>query len=187
MNRRIVAWVPGILAAAAVAGLMTWLLFDSSKVDSARIPPVAAVRVDLAAMEPPASPGEQPVVNASKQEPLFAEAMKYYRQRDYSQASFALQRATAQQPDNPEIRFYLGVCYLLTSDIRAGIRELRVAEGLGASPYADRVHFYLAKAFLKQKDNTNAIRELTAIVNNGGNLAEPAKKLQLELAKASME
>ena len=55
------------------------------------------------------------------------------------------------------------------------------------APYADRVHFYLAKAFLKQKDNTNAIRELTAIVNNGGNLAEPAKKLQLELAKASME
>jgi len=130
MNRRIVTWVPGILAASAVAGLMSWLLVDSPKADSPSVPLVAAVKVDPAAMEPPASPGDQPLVTASKQEPLFAEAMKYYRQRDYSQASFALQRATAQQPDNPEIRFYLGVCYLLTEDTRAGIRELRVAEGL---------------------------------------------------------
>jgi predicted Zn-dependent protease len=123
------------------------------------------------------------MLDASNNAPLFAEAMKYYRQHDYSQASFALQQATSQQPENPEIRFYLGVCYLLTDDTHAGIRELRVAGGLGSSPYLDRIHYYLAKAFLKQKDTTNAMRELSA-VDNGGQLAESARKLRRELVNA---
>lgn len=108
--------------------------------------------------------------------------MKYYRARDYSRASFALQQATGQQPDNPEIRFFLGISYLLTNDTRAGIRELKVAECLGSSPYVDRIHFYLAKAFLRQKNTINAKRQWNALVDTGGNLAEPAKKLRFELA-----
>jgi TolA-binding protein len=182
MSSRITAWVPGLLAAAGIAGLLSWLMFDSPKVSSPPKPAVVAAKQDPAAIEPPPASG-QPMVAASNNEPLFAEAMRYYRQNDYSGASVALQRATAQQPENPEIRFYLGICYLMTNDTHAGIRELRVAGGLGSSPYLDRVHYYLAKAFLKQKDTTNAMRELAAI-DNGGNLAESARKLKGELANA---
>ena len=120
-------------------------------------------------------------------EPLFEEAMNYYRARDFSRASFVLQQATGQQPGNPEIRFFLGISYLLTNDTRAGIRELKVAEALSSSPYVDRIHFYLAKAFLRQKDTINAMRELNALADAGGNLAEPAQKLKLELAKNPTE
>src|SRR3954453_10307767 len=106
MSSRITAWVPGILAAAGVAGLLSWLMYDSPPVIPPAPHPVAAAKQDPASIEPP-SPVSQAMVEASNNEPLFAEAMKYYRQRDYSGASFALQRATSQQPENPEIRFYL--------------------------------------------------------------------------------
>lgn len=170
-----------MLAAAAVAGFITWLISDSP-VTTPPSSPAAKPRPDLEYFDPPTCPAGEPVVAATGNEPLFGEAMKYYRARDYSRASFALQQATGQQPDNPEIRFFLGISYLLTNDTRAGIRELKVAECLGSSPYVDRIHFYLAKAFLRQKNTINAMRQWNALVDTGGNLAEPAKKLRFELA-----
>lgn len=181
MNGRIAKWVPGMLAAAALAGFVIWLIADTPA--TTQPSSVAATsRPDPASFDAPACPEGAPVVTASVNEPLFLEAMKYYRAQDYSRASFALQKATGNQPDNPEIRFFLGISYLLTEDTRAGIRELKVADRLGTSPYVDRIHFYLAKALLRQKDTINAIRQLDMLVNGGGNLAEPARKLKLELA-----
>ncbi len=187
MSSRIVKWVPGILAAGATVGILAWLLFDSPGQSTAPSKPVVRAKVDPAAIDPPAPPLSQPIVAASKDEPLFAEAMNYYRKGDYTRASFALQQATAKQPENQEIRFFLGVCYLLAGDTHAGIRELRVARGLEDSPYVDQIHFYLAKAFLRQKDTTNATRELDALVDHGGNFAAPAKELKVELANTSIE
>ena len=182
MNGRIAKWVPGILAAAAVAGFVTWLVADTAPTLEPSSPAMSNSRPDPAAFDAPDGPAAEPLVTATASEPLFSEAMKYYRAQDYSRASFALQTATANHPDNPEIRFFLGISYLLTEDTRAGIRELKVAEGLETSPYVDRIHFYLAKALLRQKDTINAIRQLNTVVAAGGNLADPAKKLKLELA-----
>lgn len=186
MKRQIAKWVPGILAVLVLAAFIAWLIADTSR---SAPPPVAAAtpRPDLAAFDAPAPPTGKPMVATTDNTPLFEEAMKYYRVRDYSRASFALQQATSQQPDNPEIRFFLGVSYLLTDDTRAGIRELKVAQGLSTSPYVDRIHFYLAKALLKQKDTANAMRELSALVEAGGNLAVPAKKLRLAVAENASE
>ncbi len=186
MNDRIAKWVPGMLATAAVAGFITWLIADSP-VTTPPPSPAAQSRPDLASFDPPTGPAGEPVVAATGNEPLFVEAMKYYQARDYSRASFALQQATGRQPDNPEIRFFLGISYLLTNDTQAGIRELKVAEFLGSSPDVDRIRFYLAKGFLRQKDTTNALRQLDTLVDAGGNLAEPARKLRVELANNIIE
>ncbi len=186
MIGRIAKWVPGTLATAAVAGFITWLIADSP-VTTPPPGPAAQSRPDLASFDPPTGPAGEPVAAATANEPLFVEAMKYYQARDYSRASFALQQATSRQPGNPEFRFYLGISYLLTNDTQAGIRELKVAEGLGSSPYVDRTHFYLAKAFLRQKDTINAMRQLDTLVDGGGNLAEPARKLRFELANNIIE
>ena len=169
-----------MVAASVGVGVLTWMIADSP----VTIPPSGALTKsnrDLASFEPPPFPAEDLTVAATGAEPSFAAAMTYYRAADYSRASVALQQATSQQPDNPEIRFYLGVSYLLTDDTRAGIRELKVAERLGDSPYQDRIHFYLAKAFLKQKDTVNAVRELNTLVDTGGNLADTAKKLKSDV------
>ncbi len=182
MNGRIAKWVPGILAAAAVAGFVTWLIADMPLTTEPASPAVvSASHADPAHFDAPDWPAGEPAVAATANEPLFAEAMNYYRAKDYSRASYALQKATGQQPDNPEVRFFLGVTYLLTDDTQAGIRELKVAEGLQTSPYVERIHFYLAKALLRQKDTINAMRHLNTVVDAGGNLAAPAKKLKFEL------
>ncbi|MEO8125881.1 MAG: tetratricopeptide repeat protein [Bryobacteraceae bacterium] len=186
MRNGIGKWIPGLLAAAVVVGVLTWMIADSP---APRPEPAAAVepipapqqKLDPAAFDPPSYPGNTPAVPATVEEPLFAEAMTYYLAHDYSRASFALQKATGKHPENPEIRFYLGVSYLLTDDTQAGIRELKVAERLGDSPYMDRSQFYLAKAFLRQNDKVNALRLLDAVAGSGGSLAEPAKKLKAEL------
>jgi hypothetical protein len=187
MKSRIATWVPGILVITAIAGILTWFVVDARENSIPSAPTVSRAEHDPSSFDPPATPVGPTGVAASNQEPLFGEAMKYYRQRDYARASFSLRQATARQPENPEIRFFLGVSYLLTNDTRAGIQELRVAGGLGTSPYVDRIHFYLAKAFLRQKDTINAMRELDALVDNGGTLAEPAKKLKFELTNTSFE
>jgi predicted Zn-dependent protease len=187
MGSGIAKWIPGIVAAAAIVGFITWLMADSPVAGNPSIAVVAQPKPDLASFDPPECPPGPPVMAATVDEPLFAEAMKYYRERDYSRASFALQKATSSQPENPEIRFYLGVAYLLTDDTQAGIRELKVAERLGQSPYMDRIQFYLAKAFLKQKDTASAIQELNTVAASGGNLAESAKKLRSELTNPNTE
>lgn len=186
MKRQLAKWIPGTLAVLALAAFITWLIADTSR---SAPPSIAAAtsRPDLAAFDAPAPPTGKPVVATTDNTPLFEEGMKYYRVRDYSRASFALQQATSQQPDNPEIRFFLGISYLLTDDTRAGIRELKVAQGLSSSPYVEQIHFYLAKALLRQKDTTNAMRELSALVDSGGNLAATAKKLRLAIAENASE
>jgi hypothetical protein len=188
MSRQFAKWVPGAVAASAIVVGFIWLLVDFSGVGF-HTPTVTGLKQDRdpAFIEPPASPAGQPVLPASKDEPLFEEAMRRYSKGDYGLASFSLRQATARQPENPEIRFFLGVCYLLTADTRAGIQELKVAEGLETSPYGDRIHFYLAKGFLKQQDTTNAIRQLNELVDKGGSLAESARKLKIELSTVHVE
>jgi thioredoxin-like negative regulator of GroEL len=182
MNSSLGKWVPGTVAACAIVGVMIWLLVDFPVARFQTTTSTASIKQDPTSIDPPACPVGQPILPASKNEPLFEEAMRHYRKGEYGPASFSLRQATARQPANPEIRFFLGVCYLLTADTRAGIQELKVAEGLESSPYVERIHFYLAKAFLKQQDTTNAMRQLNALVDKGGNLAEPARKLKVDLA-----
>jgi hypothetical protein len=186
MSSRTISWVPGVLAAAVAAGVLVWLFVDSPSAEL-RSAPAASSRpkIDLASIEPPAYKPQERNIAISSASQAFSDAMQRYMQRDYSRASFGLRHATTLEPDNPEIRFFLGVSYLLTNDTRAGISELRVAERLGESPYLERVHYYLAKAFLKQKDTTNAMRELDATVQCGGSLADSARRLKFQLANAA--
>jgi predicted Zn-dependent protease len=183
MNRQLTAWLPGILAAITVVGMLTWFIVDSPDGSLHPAPRKAPPKAVSSPFETPAPVVGESAVAASKSEPLFEEAMTYYRAHDYSRASFTLRQATARQPGNPEIRFFLGISYLRTKDTRAGINELKVAEGLEASSYDDRIHFFLAKAFLQQNDTANAARCLNDIVEKGGTLAEPARKLKVEMAQ----
>jgi hypothetical protein len=192
MNSRIFAWIPGVLAAVLGGGILIWLFIDSPSGD-----PHSRSASSYTAASNSRSPGEfakieAPAYSAADPEEihgdalvLFHDAMHHYQNRDYLHASISLRQATAIDTGNPEIRFFLGICYLMTNDTRAGIGELRVAEQLGPSPYLERVRYYLAKAFLKRQDNVNARRELDAIIDGGGIMVSAAKKLKLELTRNS--
>jgi tetratricopeptide (TPR) repeat protein len=113
---------------------------------------------------------------AGSAEQLFMQAMVHYGKGNYGTASEILQEATAQDPEAPELRFFLGVCYLLTHDTIAGMHELKVAVALGPSPYLEQSHFYLAKAFLQQKDLAHARTELDAIIGLHGPMEKTARQ-----------
>ena len=136
-----------------MVGMLTWLIVDSPKGPSSGRRETASKPVS-SPFETPAPPAGQPWRSASKSEPLFEEAMGYYRAHDYFRASFTLRQATARQPDNPDDPVLPRYLVPAHPRHRAGINELKVAEGLEGSCYDDRIHFYLAKAFLKQNDTT---------------------------------
>jgi thioredoxin-like negative regulator of GroEL len=178
-------WIPALLAAIVGGGILIWFFVDSNVVDVQVAPPPASkVRVSLASIEAPLYSPTQSGAPIGAAATLFADAMRWYQKRDYANASVSLRQASIMEPENPEIRFFLGISYLLTNDTRAGISELKVVQKLGASPYVEKVHFYLAKALLRQKDTAAALRELGAIVEGGGNMADDANRLKIQVANA---
>jgi predicted Zn-dependent protease len=177
--------IPALLAALIGGGIMIWFLMDSNAgADQVAPSSSSKVRVNLASIEaPPYSPPQSSAATGAAAT-LFADAMKRYQKRDYASASVSLRQASIMEPENPEIRFFLGITYLLTNDTRAGINELKVVQKLAASPYLESVHFYLAKALLRQKDPAAALRELGAVVEGGGTMADAANRLKIQVANA---
>ena len=185
MNSRILKWVPVTFAIAALAGIMMRLVVSSQSDVYVPENSVSQIDHDPAWFDAPVFPMGQAVIAASNEEPLFSEAMQYYRRGDYASASFALRQATARQPENQEIRFFSWSVLPARERHESRHPGTEGCGKLGASPYVDRIHFYLAKAFLRQKDTINALRELNALVDNGGTLSESAKKLKFELTNSS--
>jgi thioredoxin-like negative regulator of GroEL len=184
MNRYAI-WIPALLAAIIGGGILIWFFVDSNVVAvQVETPSGSKARVNFASIEAPLYSPPRSGAALGAAATLFADAMQRYQKRDYATASVSLRQASIMEPENVEIRFFLGISYLLTNDTRAGISELKVVQKLGASPYLDRVHFYLAKALLRQKDTAAAIRELGAIVEGGGNMADDANRLKIQVANA---
>jgi hypothetical protein len=185
VNRYTALWIPALLAALLGGGLVIWLFVDSP-IGGVQVasPSASNVTVNLASIEAPSYSPPQSGAAVGEAATLFADAMRRYQNRDYASASVSLRQVSILEPENPEIRFFLGISYLLTNDTRAGVSELRVVQKLGASPYLERAHFYLAKALLRQKDPAAALRELAAIVEGGGNMTDAANRLKIQVANA---
>jgi cytochrome c-type biogenesis protein CcmH/NrfG len=178
-------WIPAVLAALTGSGILIWFLVDSDAGGAQVTPPSASkVTVNPASIDAPSYSPPESGANVGAATTLFADAMSRYQKRDYASASVSLRQASILEPGNPEIRFFLGISYLLTNDTTAGISELRVVQKLGESPYLDRVHFYLAKALLRQKDPAAALRELAAMGQGEGNMADAANRLKIQVANA---
>jgi predicted Zn-dependent protease len=185
MNRYTL-WIPAVLAALIGGGILMWLFVDSNAGTAQVAPPsISNITVNPASIEAPSYSPPQSGATVGAATTLFGDAMSRYQKRDYASASVSLRQASILEPENPEIRFFLGISYLLTNDTSAGINELRVVQKLGESPYLDRVHFYLAKALLRQKDPAAALRELAAIGQGGGNMADAANRLKIQVANAN--
>jgi len=115
-------------------------------------------------------------------ETTFLKAMSDYAKGKYGPASVTLRDVTMADPESVEARFYLGICYLMTNDNEAGVAELKTTAALGASPYFEDAHYYLAEAFVRKKDVVNASRELDQIITMQGTRAEAARSLREVLA-----
>jgi tetratricopeptide (TPR) repeat protein len=132
----------------------------------------------LGAFEPPAYlPPPALRGPADEAGEYFERGMEFYQQGDYSQAIPDLASAVRINPQGANGRFFLGVCFLLTGQNKRGIFELTKTIALGDPAYAGEAHFYLGKAYLRQKDIKRARQELQAVVEAGGRLSEEAARL----------
>jgi TolA-binding protein len=72
------------------------------------------------------------------------------------------------------IKFFLGICFLLSGQTDEGIAELKKTIAIGDSAYLGEAHFYLAKGLLRQGDIKGAAEP-------GGSLGEEAARLLTQL------
>jgi tetratricopeptide (TPR) repeat protein len=107
----------------------------------------------------------------------FQRGMEHYRQADYRRAAVDLRAAAELDPDAAHIRFFLGVTHLMLGQDTAAIDSLRATIALGDSAYLEEAHFYLAKAFLRQKDLAAAEAQLKTLIQLRGSGGDEARRL----------
>ena len=169
-------------------GVFAWLASESRKeagegrTANARPPVLRHIPEEryrlLARFDPPAYL-PAPQAKSGKQR-AFQGAIERYTKGDYAGAMAGLRATAAAQPDLPAARFYLGICFLLTNDTPAGIRELSTVAA-AASSYQERARFYLAKAYLGQLDPMAAREQLQAMIAMHGELEKEAQALLAQI------
>ena len=107
----------------------------------------------------------------------FLRGMEHYGKADYVTALASLRLAAQADPDAAHIRFFLGISHLMLGQREAGIERLRATIALGDSPYLEEAHWYLAKAFLAQRDLGAAEAELNRLIQLRGQQSDEARRL----------
>jgi tetratricopeptide (TPR) repeat protein len=135
----------------------------------------------LARFEPPSY--VPPALRGAEDEATerFRIGMKHYVEAHYGEAIPDLRTAVDLAPERVSIRFFLGICLLMTEQTDAGIEELKKTIELGDSVYLEEAHFYLVKAFLAKGDVGRAKEELKWVLEKGSNLKEEAARILAQL------
>jgi len=138
---------------------------------------------ELARVEPP--PYSEIALRGAEDEgqEAFRTAMQNYATKDYPKAIPGLRAALKANPQAPSFNFYLGACYLLTGRTDPAIVYLRKTLSLGNPAYSESAHFYLAKAYLKNKEVTAAEEELEKTVQLHGSREPEAGEILRQLRK----
>ena len=109
-------------------------------------------------------------------ETVFAEGMRRFGERRYSDAESLLTAARAQGADSVPSSFFLGITSLIRGDAARAIRELDLVIARGDTPYADEAHFYAAKAWLR-RGNADSARAHLARISDDAPIAGAARAL----------
>lgn len=185
-------WVPALAGATAAIALAVWLWpRPTSTVPTSPIAQTPATVPDnsplvrLAHVEPPAYTPLTLRGSTNAANRRFHEAMAHYKEGDYAAVIPGLRQALRLDPTLPEANFYMGACYLLTSNEEEAIKSLNKTVSLGETPYLEDARFYLAKAYLRSHDIAAAQRELEKVVGLEGDRESEARQLLQQLATLS--
>ena len=147
---------------------------------SAATPDMAVVD-RLARVEP--LPYMPPRLRGTERE-TFDAAMRRYQAGDYTGAVPLLERAVREQPGDDASRFYLGLSLLLNGDPGAAVASLTPVAARDGSAYAEESRFFLAKAFLRQRDVVSAAAALDRTIALHGDREREAREMRQALAGA---
>ena len=126
-----------------------------------------------------------PETNVLLREPdkMFARAMSAYQRGDLAAAIEQLQTLSEMQPnDLGEASFYEGVSLLLIGRSQDAIAALRRAIETGDDRQVEKSRYYLALAYLKLDQPQQAIAEVEAIIESGGEYLSAAKQLSEKIS-----
>lgn len=107
-------------------------------------------------------------------------AIKVYNQKDYKEAIVNFKYALVDLADDPEIRFYLGVSFLATSDAKEAIKQFEQVLNKDQSNFKDPARWYKALSYLKLNQIESSIEELNKI-NPGSEFYQESLNLLEEL------
>ena len=181
---------PLMAAAAAILVALggatgVWYLARSKPAVVRQVAPPAApnrsaiaelARVEAPPYTPPALRGA-----AGRAGEQFRNGMRSYQRGDYNAAETALQRAADLDPSDPQAWFFRGICDLMLSRAGSAIPLFQRVLALGDSPYIEGAHFYLAKAFLAQRDLPAASDELRKTIQLSGDREVEARAMLPQL------
>ncbi len=105
----------------------------------------------------------------------FQAAMESYEAGQFAQAVAGLQKARDLAPEDPVIRFYLGVSSLMIDRPRPAIEELERAVSI--EPASPLYRWYLALAHLEAGEREPVEARLQEIAAAGGEYSAPAQEL----------
>jgi tetratricopeptide (TPR) repeat protein len=109
----------------------------------------------------------------------FNKGIAYYQNGEYAEALPFLEDAREQNDDNPEISFFLGVCYLLTG------HETKAAAAfesvISKIPDWEPGHWYLANSRLKAGEVRKALESLEKVITFEGRYARDALQLKEQI------
>jgi tetratricopeptide (TPR) repeat protein len=192
------AWAPAAALAVLAVGVGWWVWRPSV----APLQPPAVVQVptpqpapqptvlSMAELSQVRPPEYVPTVLRGVEDDVmqrFRTAMRHYVKGDYAAAIPGLRAASKLNPQASDINFFLGICYLLTDQTDAAIKQLRRTAALGDSPYLEETHFYLAKCYLRKGDTPAARNELEKTIQLQGEREGEARELLQQVEKLGKE
>jgi tetratricopeptide (TPR) repeat protein len=121
-------------------------------------------------------PGNQPVVRGAATDAP-SQAMLLYQSRDYRGALAGYEDLLRQRPNDPAARFYAGLCQLALGRSADAIAHFEEVKKAGAGEFERPAEWYLALAYLRNRDVEQARARLTAIAAGGGFYADNARAL----------
>lgn len=116
-------------------------------------------------------------VKGDKGSALLLQAETAFNEKKYEKALPFLDAYLAQYPDQLEPLYYKGLCLLETGE-HAGARDIFSRIAAGSSAFAEDAQWYLALAFLREKDYEGCKEALKAIAPDSRHAAKAAKLMQ---------
>lgn len=197
-QRQMWAWIPAFGALAVILVAAIWWsstrkqlppqISSSPSVTSPQAAPQtqpssAPALEKLARVQPPLYNAVVSRGAEDEAQQAFREAMQHYVKGDYANAIPGLRAAVKADPRTPRFNFYLGVCYLLTDQTDAAVVALHKTVSLGDPSYSGPAHFYLAKAYLREKDVSAAENELQETIRLHGGMGAEADGILRQLRR----
>lgn len=129
---------------------------------------------------PPSPPSTIRSADSNAARLQYQNGMQEYAAGNYEVAISLLSEANRLSPGHSPTQFYLGICYLMTSQIEEARREFSMLYSPD-NPYAEDSHWFMAQGYLKNKDAPHAREELNAVVSLNDTRSANARQLLLRL------